>query len=77
MNVNILISLLLHKGVIIQEEADALFQALNETILPTDFSAAHKIVGTILADVKADISKAKTYAKEQAAAIKAAKSVKK
>jgi transcriptional regulator CtsR len=77
MNVNIIISLLLHKAIITKDEADALFRALNETILPTEFSAAHKIVGSILAEVKDDAKKAEDYAKEEAAKLKAEKSTKK
>lgn len=48
MNFNAIISLLVHKGVLVYEEGEALAKELQSSIVDTKFSAAHKDMTAVL-----------------------------
>lgn len=77
MEINVLISVLLHKGILLKTEAEALVKELTQTILPTEFNSAHRIVESILSDVEEKAKKAEAYAVSEAARLKADKPAKK
>ena len=55
MNNNLLISLLVHKAILTYEEGEAIAKEMANTIIETNFKAAHKNVSDILKTVKDDI----------------------
>lgn len=56
MNYNLIISLLVHKAILTYDEGEALAKELANTIVETNFKAAHKNVATILELIKEDVA---------------------
>lgn len=63
MNLNAILSLLVHKGVVTFDEADKLSHELKSFIVDTNFAAAHRDVGYIIEKLTPKLAPKKTIAK--------------
>lgn len=77
MQTNVLISLLVHKGILAEEEAKAIVKELTQTIVPTEFAAAHRIVKGVLEQVTVKGDEARSFIVSEEEQLKAKKSIKK
>ena len=75
--INLIIGILQYKAVITEDEAEALAKELSQTIIPTDFHAALRIVKSVFDDVEQKAAKEVEVAAKLDAELKAEKSPKK